>query len=120
MKNALFYKGYYGIVDYSYEDEIFIGKLLGIKDLVNFEAENAKEVKKEFESAVDDYLAICEELGDEPNKPFKGSFNIRIPSELHRKASIVSESKKISLNEFVKTAIMKEVESLGMKELENN
>jgi predicted HicB family RNase H-like nuclease len=105
MNDILQYNGYYATVQYSAEDEVFFGKILGINDVVSFEGTNVKELKGAFEEAVDDYLETCIELKKEPEKMYKGSFNIRIPSELHRQAALVSAGKNMSLNDFVRYAI---------------
>jgi predicted HicB family RNase H-like nuclease len=105
MNDILQYKGYYASLNFSSEDEVFYGKLLGIDDLVNFEGASVKELKKAFHEAVDDYLETCEELGKEPNKTYKGSFNIRIPTDLHKAAAIFASVNNISLNDFIRTAI---------------
>ena len=90
---------------FSSEDEVFYGKLLGIDDLVNFEGASVKELKKAFHEAVNDYLETCKELGKEPNKTYKGTFNVRITTDLHKEAAFFAASHNISLNDFVKTAI---------------
>ena len=105
MNDILQYKGYYASVHFSAEDDVFYGKLLGIDDLVNFEGDSVKQLKKAFHEAVDDYLETCEELGKEPNKTYKGSFNVRISTDLHKAAAIFASLHNISLNDFVKTAI---------------
>ena len=84
---------------------MFYGKLLGIDDLVNFEGASVKELKKAFHEAVNDYLETCEELGKEPNKTYKGTFNVRISTDLHKSAAVYAAMNNISLNDFVKTAI---------------
>lgn len=106
MSDVLEYKGYYASVLFSAEDEVFYGKLLGIEDLVNFEGTSVKEIKKVFREAVDDYLETCKKIGKEPNKTYKGTFNVRIPVELHKAAAIFAARQNISLNEFVKSAIL--------------
>ena len=105
MENALTYKDYIGTVSYSNEDEIFYGKIHGINDLVTFEGTTVKKLKASFKESVDDYLTTCEDLGKQPEKTFKGSFNIRITSDLHRKASLIASQKSISLNDFIKKAV---------------
>jgi len=101
------YKGYVGTVEYSEQDELLYGQLSYIRDLVNYEAESAKGLKSAFHSAVDNYLASCEKRGKEPNKPFRGSFNVRTGSELHRAAVIAAQDQ--SLNAFVCDAIREKV-----------
>lgn len=105
MTDLLKYKEYYASVHFSAEDEVFFGKVLGIDDLINFEGSSVKELKKSFYEAVNDYIKTCKAIGKEPNKTYKGSFNVRIPSELHKEASIYAASKNISLNDFIKTAL---------------
>ncbi len=105
MNDILEYKGYFANVRFSAEDEVFFGKLVGINDLVSFEGDTVKALKAAFHEAVDDYLLTCEELGKQPDKIFKGVFNVRIPSELHRKAAIVAATRNVTLNDLVKTAI---------------
>lgn len=105
MSDLLTYKGYFGSARYSAADEVFYGKLEGIDDLVNYEGASVKELIKVFREAVEDYLETCQQIGKEPNKTYKGSFNVRIPAEMHREAAIHAASKDISLNDFVKTAI---------------
>ncbi len=105
MDDYLTYKGYLGTVHYSTEDEVFYGKVHGINDLVNFEGASVNELKRSFEASIDDYLQTCQQVGKMPDKTFKGSFNVRISTELHRKAAFAASQTGISLNEFVKNAI---------------
>lgn len=105
MDNNLTYKGYLGTVSFSSEDEVFYGKIHGINDLVTFEGKSVNELKSSFKEAVEDYLETCATLNKEPNKTFKGSFNVRLSTNLHRRASLIASKKSISLNDFVKKAI---------------
>lgn len=106
MKNIMRYKGYIAKIEYSDEDECFCGKIEGMKrDLICFEGETVKELKKDFKNAIDHYLEVCKELNHEPEKQCKGSLNVRLGVELHSKAKIKSEEKHISINEFIKQAV---------------
>lgn len=105
MKNMLTYRGYYGTVEYSDEDECFFGKVLGMNDLILFEGDSVKKLKEDFREAVDGYLESCERSGKRPEKYYKGSFNIRIAPELHRKAVLAAEHGHQTLNSFVEGAI---------------
>lgn len=104
-KNILEYKGYYSKVEYSAEDRILFGKIECIKDLVTFEASNADEIEIEFHNAVDDYLQMCEELGQDPDKVYSGTFNVRIAPELHREMALAALKGGETLNSVVETAI---------------
>ena len=105
MKNTMEYKGYIGSVEFSETDEVFFGKVQGIRSLISYEGTNAKELIKDFREAVDDYLEICKEEGIEPEKAYKGSFNIRISPELHKQIAVRAISKQISLNSLVEKAL---------------
>jgi predicted HicB family RNase H-like nuclease len=109
MGDTMTYKGYIGTVRYSEEDEVFHGKIEAINDLIMFEGSSVKELKKAFHEAVDDYLETCKEMGRAPQKPFKGSFNVRIPSDLHRKAVERATKMGVSLNQLVQKALEEKV-----------
>jgi predicted HicB family RNase H-like nuclease len=99
------YNGYIGSVDLSVEDGLLHGKLLYINDLVTYEAEGATALLQAFQSAVDDYLADCRAEGKSPDVPFKGSFNVRIKSELHRELAEAARTRGRSLNEYVASVL---------------
>lgn len=99
------YKGYIGSVETDFDDDILFGKLLHIRDLVTYEAESPKALNEAFREAVDDYLADCEEEGYEPDKPFKGVFNVRVKPELHKELVLAAKASGFSLNEYVGVAL---------------
>ncbi len=105
MENCLSHRGYFGTVEFNAADDVFFGKIHGINDLVTFEGKSVKELKKNFRDAVDDYLLTCAKLKKEPNKMFKGTFNVRLNPDLHQRAAITASRKSITLNDFVKKAI---------------
>jgi predicted HicB family RNase H-like nuclease len=105
MNDILQYKNYYASVHFSAVDEVFYGKILGINDLVSFEGFSVKELKKAFEEAVEDYLETCIGIGKIPERTYKGTFNVRVPSELHKEASLFAAVHNITLNQFVKAAL---------------
>ena len=105
MNNTMEYKGYVGSVEFSEEDALFYGKVLGIRALISYEGTNAAEPVADFHGAVDDNLEVCAQSGTEPEKAYKGSFNVRISPELHKQAVIAAMSHNMSLNSFVETSI---------------
>ena len=109
MKDVLTYKDYMGSVHYCAEDEVFYGKIEGIEDLVSFEAKSVDALKAAFEESVEDYLDICERSNKDSEKSYKGSFNVRIPPELHRKAKRTAVKMGISLNQFMQKALEDEL-----------
>ncbi len=111
MKNTMEYKGYIGSVEFSEEDSVFFGKVMGIRALISYEGVDAKGLLDDFHSAVDDYLNLCADQGIEPEKAYKGSFNIRISPELHKQAVVCALSQQISLNNLVENALTQYVVS---------
>ncbi|MBI4690795.1 MAG: type II toxin-antitoxin system HicB family antitoxin [Nitrospirae bacterium] len=109
MKDVLTYKGFIGSVHFSADDKVFHGKIEGITDLVSFEGQTVNELIKAFHEAVDDYIALCKEAGKELLKSCKGSFNVRVSSELHTKAMQQASMLGISLNQLVQKAVEKAV-----------
>ncbi len=109
MKDTITYKDVIASVHFHAEDEVFFGRIEGITDLVTFEGSSVQALKSAFEEAVDDYITLCEEVGKDPHKSFKGSFNVRIHPMLHRKAFEKATLHGMTLNQLVQTAIEKEV-----------
>jgi len=108
MKN-LNYKGYLGSIEYSEEDNLLYGKVLGIQSLLSYEGLTGKALENDFKEVINEYLENCKSSGNSPEKPFKGSFNVRISSSLHQKAALLAKEAKISLNNFVAESIRSKV-----------
>ena len=105
MKNILEYKGYHAKIEFSSDDNIFIGSVIGINDSLNFHGTTVDELKEQFKICIDDYLEMCEFFKKKPEKAYRGSFNIRIPSELHKKLDLLAVSQETSINNLVVQAI---------------
>jgi len=103
--NTLKYKSQIGSIEHDLDRGMLYGKLLFINDLVTYEAENLPALEAEFKVSVDEYLADCEAMGIQPNKPFKGSFNIRIGRDLHKKLAMKAADEGLGLNEAVQQAV---------------
>ncbi len=111
MAKNLTHKNYEAEISYSAEDHVFFGKILGINDLVAFEGSTTDELKQSFFNAVDDYLQTCQELGKEPDKVYKGVFNVRVKPEIHRKLAYLAQQENTSLNHLVEESLIKYTES---------
>jgi predicted HicB family RNase H-like nuclease len=105
MTDVLEHKGFIGSVHFSAEDAVFFGKLEGIGDLVSFEGKSVDELETAFHEAVDDYRALCAKVDKPPEKSYKGSFNIRIRSELHRLACRQAIREGKTLNQYIQDAV---------------
>lgn len=60
--------------------------------------------------SVEDYLAFCKDRGEEPDRPFSGKFNLRIPPNLHAKLSIAAQLQGESLNHYITKMLQKFVD----------
>ena len=105
MSNTMEYKNYVGSVEFSESDGVFFGKVMGIRAMISYEGTTAKELVEDFHCAVDDYLMLCEAEGKEPERAYKGSFNVRVSPELHKQAVIYASSHQMSLNILVEAAL---------------
>ena len=105
MSNTMEYKNYVGSVEFSESDGVFFGKVMGIRAMISYEGTTAKELIEDFHGAVDDYLELCAEEGKEPERAYKGSFNVRVSPELHKQAVIYASSRQMSLNSLVESAL---------------
>lgn len=111
MNNTMEYRDYVGSVEFSQEDALFYGKVMGIRSLISYEGTTAKELVDDFHGAVDDYLATCEAEHREPERAYKGSFNVRFSPQLHKEAAICAAAQQILLNSFVENAVKQYVAS---------
>lgn len=102
---TLTYKDYEGTAEYDADREVFRGKVLFVNDLVTYEATDSKTLKEEFIAAIEDYIQTCKALGREPQKPYSGQFNVRVPPELHRRAASRAARECATLNDIVNRAL---------------
>lgn len=109
--NTMTYKGYAARIEYSEEDECFVGHLVGIRSIVGFDGRSVTELRKRFREAVDHYLAASKELGLAPEKPFSGRVMLRVPPNLHARASAAAEVRGMSLNQWAAQALERAVEA---------
>lgn len=96
-------------IEYSKEDDLLYGKTLGVRGLISYEGKTGHELEADFKEAIDAYLADCKRDGMEPEKPFKGSFNVRISPKLHQTAALLAMKNKMSLNSFVAESIKEKI-----------
>ncbi len=105
--NTMSYKGYAARIEYSDEDDCFVGHIAGISDVIGFHGESVSELHAAFEDAVDDYLATCIKAGRPPQKPYSGKIMLRVPPEIHARAAMLAEAHGKSLNSWVTELLSK-------------
>ncbi len=103
------YKGYEAVVEYDHLDKLFVGRVINTRDVIAFDGLSVDELEASFQAAVDEYLDDCDRLGKDPDKPFSGRFNLRIPPDLHRQVVICAEKQGVSLNAFVEKTLAQSV-----------
>jgi predicted HicB family RNase H-like nuclease len=112
---TLKYKGYSGTVEYSEEDNCLFGRVIGMNtNIISYEGRTVEELKADFESGVDFYLESCKERGIKPQKPYSGSLNIRIPSEIHSKLALKAQMTGRSINAIIKDVLTNQQDLLNV------
>ncbi|MHB1351423.1 MAG: type II toxin-antitoxin system HicB family antitoxin [Desulfobulbaceae bacterium] len=92
------YKGYIGKVELDDEAGIFHGEVINTRDVITIQGTTVAEIKQAFQESVEDYLAFCKQLGQEPDKPFTGRLMLRLSPDLHRRIYIAARQAGKSLN----------------------
>lgn len=99
------YRGYSATVSFDEDALLFHGEVLGIRDVITFQARTANELPKAFHESVDDYLEWCAKDGAEPEKPFSGTLSLRATPELHRRMADAAARNAKSLNQWMVDAL---------------
>lgn len=105
--NTMTHKGYSARIEYDDQDEIFFGKIAGIRDGVSFHGETVAELKAAFHEAVDDYVETCRKIGKEPLKPYSGNLMLRVDPEIHSRVALAAELAGKSLNQWGEEVLAK-------------
>lgn len=97
---TLTYKGYLATVEYDPDDEIIVGRVAGLNDVVGFHADEAQALKQAFREAVDDYIETCAAAGKAPEKPYSGKMMFRVDPKVHASAALAAQAAGRSLNQW--------------------
>jgi len=106
------YKGYTGKFELDFEDNLISGLVIDIKDVITFHGNTIEEAIKCFHESVDDYLDFCQELGEEPEKPFSGKLPYRTTPEIHRKIYVAATKAGKSINAWMDEVLSIQAEQL--------
>jgi len=100
------YKGYVaGPIAFDAEEGVFSGTVQGLKDIIHFEGTNAQELLESFQAGIDDYLSLCAERGEAPDKAYSGKMLVRATADLHRKADLRARAEGVSISEWISRQI---------------
>ncbi|RLA07877.1 MAG: toxin-antitoxin system HicB family antitoxin [Gammaproteobacteria bacterium] len=108
MNNFLTYKNYSAKIEFSEEDDCFIGHLYGIDDIVGFHASSVAKLKEAFYEAVDDYLQTCNKADKTPQKSFSGDLTISLTPDVHANIASIASSHNQSINQWASNVLQKE------------
>jgi predicted HicB family RNase H-like nuclease len=101
MSNSIMtYKGYTARIEFDADDEIFVGRVLGVRDIISFHATTVAKLRREFEAAVNDYLNYCAAHAVAPEKPASGKMMLRVPPGVHAAANVAAQAAGKSLNQW--------------------
>ena len=103
--NTMNHKGYTARIEFDERDNIFVGRVLGVRTIISFHGETVAELRGEFETAIDDYLLDCTEQGIVPEKPASGKIMLRVPPEIHGAALVAAQASGKSLNQWATEAL---------------
>lgn len=95
------YKGYTGHAEFDDEAGVFHGEVLDLRDVITFQGKSVDEIEEAFRESIDDYLELCRQRGEEPDKPFSGRLMLRLPPNLHRKVYVSALREGKSLNQWI-------------------
>ena len=111
--NTMTYKGYTARIDYDERDNIFAGRILGIRTIISFHGDTVDQLRAGFELAIKDYLADCKDQGIHPDKPASGKLLLRVPPEIHGRALVAAQAAGKSLNQWATEVLEQAVQPTG-------
>lgn len=107
--NSMTHRGLTARIEFDDRDGIFVGRVIGVRDIIGFHGKTVAELRKACAEAIDDYLADCESEGVKPPRPASGKVLLRIPPVLHAEAIRAAELEGISLNQWATKALQQEL-----------
>ena len=98
--NTLTYKDYTARIEFDERDNIFVGRVLGVKAIIGFHGETVADLRTDFEAAIDFMIEDCNARGETPEKPASGNLMLRVAPEVHAAALVAAQSTGKSLNQW--------------------
>jgi predicted HicB family RNase H-like nuclease len=107
---TLEYHGYIGTIEVDAAEGILFGKIVNMRNGgLMYEGATIAELHTNMRSAVDSYLVLCAEAGEQPNKPFSGDVRLRMDPLMHARLAAAAESRGISMNQIAVDALRQAV-----------
>lgn len=104
--NSMSYRGYTARMDFDADDKIIVGRVLDIDDIITFHGASVSEFETAMHSAVDSYIAACEQLGQTAEKPASGRLMLRVDPAVHAAAVKASARSGQSLNKWAEKVLL--------------
>jgi predicted HicB family RNase H-like nuclease len=98
--NTMNHKAYTARIEFDERDNIFVGRVLGLRAMISFHGETVAELRVAFETAIEEFLRDCKEQGLRPEKPASGKLMLRVPPEVHGAALVAAQAAGKSLNQW--------------------
>jgi predicted HicB family RNase H-like nuclease len=111
--NEMNYEGYTAKIEYDPVDKIFVGHILGIRDIVSFHGSTVDELEAAFKEAVEHYLKVCAQIGQAPQRSYSGKLTLRIPPEVHMAVATAAAINRKSINQWATDVLRQAAESPG-------
>ena len=98
--NVMNHKGYSARIEFDERDNIFVGRVLGLRAMISFHGETVAELRAALATAIEEFLRDCKQQGVRPEKPASGKLMLRVPSQVHGAALVAAQAAGKSLNQW--------------------
>ena len=105
MKDHITYRGWAGSVEFSEEDGVLHGKLLGTDDLISYEGETVADLVRDFHESVDEYIDFCLE-NSKPSQPQEVGPEFRFKPEVYLRLVEASRNAGLPFQTFVEETLL--------------
>jgi predicted HicB family RNase H-like nuclease len=108
LTNLLSYKGYFARISFDPSADAFHGRVIGLRDVIDFYGRTPDELRDELRVSVDDYLAWCAEEGTKPEKTWQGKLTLRIGENLRNRITVAAAARDASINAWITEVLDRE------------
>lgn len=109
MNNIMTIDGRNAVIRFDPDSGLFRGEFVGLNGGADFYAQSVSKLRSEGAKSLRVFLDTCREQGMEPFKSYSGKFQVRVPEDLHARASEAAAAEGVSLNQLIQRAIEHEV-----------
>ena len=111
MINSMTIDGQTAVISFDPDLGQFRGEFIGLNGGADFYASSVEELRREGARSLQTFLEVCTDHGIEPFKRFSGKFVVRVPADLHERVTEAATAEGVSLNQWVREALEREVHS---------